>query len=198
MKKMHRLRQRLLDYFPSMIFGIAMLFCVATIYYFMQWREAISLNVAYDDQSILTHQPTNDNYLEAYSIGYLLNQNDKPNRALKAFEIAEATSDPHLKALAKHALGNLYLSGAESIMDDEHGSRRLVARILLAREAYKNALRIEPDLYASRFNLERLDRISPAKRGLGHSMTDGYTIGLDPFKQNGRALMKDNTRRGLP
>ena len=39
---------------------------------------------------------------------------------------------------------------------------------------------------------------SPQKRGAGSAMIDGYTIGIDPFKQNGRALMKDNTRRGLP
>lgn len=191
-------RQRLLDYFPHIILGFAVLFCLTATYYFNQWREAATLNTAYADQSILTYRPSNNNYLEAYSIGYLLAENDKLSAALKAFEIAEATTDPHLKALAKHALGNLHLSGAESNMDDEHGSRRLIARILLARESYKGALRLEPSLYATRFNLERLDRISPDKRGSGSAMIDGYTIGIDPFKQNGRALMKDNTRRGLP
>ncbi len=198
MKQPHRLRQRLFDSFPYLVLALALLFFVVAIYYFQQWREAIQLNTAYADRSLLTHIPSNNNYLEAYSIGYLLAENHQPTAALKAFEIAEATDDLYLRALAKHALGNVYLSGAETNMDDEHGSRRIVAQILLAREAYKGALRLVPDLYATRFNLERLDRISPEKRGAGSAMVDGYTIGIDPFKQNGRALMKDNTRRGLP
>ena len=197
MKRPYRIRRRLLHHFPTMILALALISFLAAIYFLMQWREAGQLNLAYEDQSILNHKLA-DNYLEAYSVGYLLAKEDKLTPALKAFEIAETTSDLHLQALAKHALGDLYLSGAESIMDDEHGSRRLVARIVLAREAYKSALRLEPDFYATRFNLERLDRISPDKRGSGSAMIDGYTIGIDPFKQNGRALMKDNTRRGLP
>ena len=198
MKRRHKIRQYILDYLPTIILSIAGLFCLVSVYFFSQWQQAVRLNTAYADQSMLTHELSNDNALEAYSMGYLLAENDKPARAVKAFDVAEATDDPHLQALAKHALGNLYANTAEADLEDAHGSRHLVARVLLAREAYKGALRLEPDFYAARYNLERLDRISPQKRGAGSAMIDGYTIGIDPFKQNGRALMKDNTRRGLP
>jgi mxaK protein len=198
MKMKNKFKQYLLDTFPHIILAIAVILCLVAMYFFSQWQQATRLNIAYADQSLLTHELSNDNALEAYSMGYLLAKNDKPARAVKAFDVAEATDDPHLQALAKHALGNLYANTAEADLEDAHGSRHLVARILLAREAYKGALRLEPDFYAARYNLERLDRISPQKRGAGSAMIDGYTIGIDPFKQNGRALMKDNTRRGLP
>lgn len=198
MKNRLKFKQYVLDYFPHIILVVALLHCVVAVYLFSQWRQALSLNAAYADQSLLVHELNHDNYLKAYSMGYLFVENDKPVAALEAFEVAEAASDPHLKSLAKYALGNLYANIAEADLDDAHGSRDLVARVLLAREAYKDAIRLDPDFYAARYNLERLDRVSPQKRGAGSTMTDGYTIGIDPFKQNGRALMKDNTRRGLP
>ena len=198
MKNSYRFRQRLLDYFPNVILALALLLFLASVYYFSQWKQAIALNKAFDDQSLMTQVIIPANYLHAYSVGYLLAQNDKPMEAMEAFDFAELTPDPYLRAITKHALANLHAYTAEASLDDEHGSRRLVERILLAREAYKGALRLVPELYATRFNLERLDRISPAKRTAGSTMIDGYTVGLDPFKQNGRALMKDNTRRGLP
>lgn len=72
-----------------------------------------------------------------------------------------------------------------------------VAMIALAREAYKDALRIDPGFSDARFNLELLDRRSPEKRTEGwQSETDGVT--LKPFKRNGTAMMRDNERRGLP
>lgn len=198
MKNRYRFRQRLLDYFPNIILALALLLLLASVYYFSQWKQAIAFNEAFDDQSLMMQTVSPANYLHAYSIGYLLAQNDKPKEAMEAFDFAELTPDPYLEAITKHAIANLHAYTAEASLDEEHGSRRLVDRILLAREAYKGALRLTPDLYATRFNLERLDRISPDKRTAGSSMIDGYTVGLDPFKQNGRALMKDNTRRGLP
>ena len=72
-----------------------------------------------------------------------------------------------------------------------------VAQIELAREVYKGALRIDPDLRDARYNLELIDRLSPPRRTEGWEReTDGVI--LQPFKRDGWASMKDNTRRGLP
>jgi mxaK protein len=198
MKSRNKLHHYFLNYLSRIVLAVALILCLIAVYFFGQWQQAKRLNTAYADQSMLTHELSNNDTLEAYSMGYLLVNEDKPVRAVKAFDVAESSNDSHLQALAKFALGNLYANIAEADLDDAHGSRHLVARILLARESYKEALRLEPDFYAARYNLERLDRISPQKRGAGSAMIDGYTIGIDPFKQNGRALMKDNTRRGLP
>lgn len=198
MKKHSNLRQKLFNNVPNIILAASLLSCVATAYFFSQWWQAHKLNQAYDNQSILLQELTSGDYLHAYSIGYLWANEDKPAEAAKAFDLAEATDDLHLRALAKYAIGNLHAKAAVSSIDDEHGSRRLVERILLAREAYKGALRLEPGLYDARFNLELLDRLSPENRMAGQGIDFDYSIGLDPFKQNGRALMEDNTRRGLP
>jgi tetratricopeptide (TPR) repeat protein len=120
-------------------------------------------------------------------------------QATRAFTLAETSSDPALRARAKFALGNMYydlaLASAEIAKGGSH--QQAVAQIELAREAYKGALRLDPLMYDARFNLELLDRKSPEKRTQAWLQeTDGVT--LQPFKRNGTAMMKDNTRRGLP
>lgn len=198
MKKHIILRQKIINHFPHITLAMILVLLVATAYYANQWRQADQLNKAYQNESMITQSASSDNYLQAYSIGYLLAKDDQAAEAAKAFDIAEATADPHLRALAKYAIANLHAYAAVDSIDEEHGSRRLVERILLAREAYKGALRLEPKMYQARFNLELLDRLSPEKRTTGASIDWDYSIGLDPFQQSGRALMKDNTRRGLP
>ncbi len=96
-------------------------------------------------------------------------------------------------------MGNLYFDSAIAAANIANGGahQQAVAHIELAREAYKGALRIRPDMHAARFNLELLDRLSPEKRTQGwEAETDGVT--LQPFKRNGTAMMRDNKRRGLP
>ena len=87
---------------------------------------------------------------------------------------------------------------AASDVEKGGSHRRAVERVLLAREAYKGALRLKPDMYDARYNLELIDRLSPEKRTEGYENPPDGTIGLQPYQQNGTALMKDNTRRGLP
>lgn len=198
MKKRISLRQRFFNDLPNIILAISLCLFLATAYFISQWWQANKMNIAYADQSILQQTPSSKDHLHAYNVGYLLAADDKPEAALEAFDIAEASKDPHLRSLTKYAMANLHSAVAEGSIEGITADSRLVGHILLAREAYKGALRIEPDFYAARFNLERLDRISPEKRSQGFIGATSYTIGLDPFKESGRALMKDNTRRGLP
>lgn len=122
-----------------------------------------------------------------------------PEQALKLFYVPETSSSPRLRAMAKFAIGNLYFDWAMSHHHIEQGGahQQQVAMIALAKEAYKDALRIDPQFSDARFNLELLDRRSPDKRTQGwQAETDGVT--LKPFKRNGTAMMRDNERRGLP
>jgi hypothetical protein len=200
MKTQHKIFQYLLDKLPTSLLVLMALLVLASGYQFSQWWKAHQLNLAYDNKSLLKQPLKNDEYLKAYSIGYLLASQNKPIEAAKAFNIAEVSLDPELRARAKYAIANVHFESAMASSDIEHGGshRRSVERILLAREAYKGALRIKPDMYNARYNLELIDRLSPEKRGEGYENSPDGTIGLQPYQQNGTALMKDNTRRGLP
>lgn len=200
MKIQHKIRQKLLDNLPNALLALMALLLLAAGYQFSCWLKAHQLNLTYDNKTILKQPLNNSEYLQAYSIGYLLASKNKPIEAAKAFNIAEVTLDPELRARAKYAIGNVHFESAIASSNIEEGGshRRAVERILLAREAYKGALRIKPDMYDARYNLELIDRLSPEKRGEGYENSPDGTIGLQPYQQNGTALMKDNTRRGLP
>lgn len=200
MRTSTKFRQKLLDNLPKAMFGLSALFLLASIYFFNLWWKAYELNLAYTNKSLLKHTINNNEYLKAYNVGYLLASQNKPVEAQKAFNIAEVSMDPELRARAKYAIANVHFEAAVAASNIEKGGshRRAVERVLLAREAYKGALRIKPDMYDARYNLELIDRLSPEKRTEGYENSPDGTIGLQPYQQNGTALMKDNTRRGLP
>ena len=200
MKIQHKIRQQLLDTLPKALLVLAALLLITSIYQLSCWWKAYQFNLAYDNKTLLKQPLINSEYLHAYSVGYLLASKNKPVEAAKAFNIAEVTPDPELRARAKYAIANVHFESAIASSNIEKGGshRRAVERILLARVAYKGALRIKPDMYDARYNLELIDRLSPEKRGEGYENSPDGTIGLQPYQQNGTALMKDNTRRGLP
>lgn len=186
-------------YLPTAIAGLSLLSMLGALYCAHQWWQARQLNSAYQHQTITKQALALHESQKAYSIGYLQARNRQPNAAIKSFLIAEAADNPEIRARAKFALGNVYFDAAMHASDIAAGGahQQAVAQIELAREAYKGALRIRPDLQAARFNLELLDRLSPEKRTQGwEAETDGVT--LQPFKRNGTAMMRDNKRRGLP
>ncbi|HPX88971.1 MAG TPA: hypothetical protein PL133_06865 [Methylophilaceae bacterium] len=200
MKIKNKLRYKLLDSLPKALLGVTILCLIASAYFFSLWWKAHQLNIAYQNKSILKQLLKNDEYLKAYSVGYLLARQNKPVEAQKAFNIAEVSLNPELRARAKYGIANVHFEAAMAASDVEKGGshRRAVERVLLAREAYKGALRLKPDMYDARYNLELIDRLSPEKRTEGYENSPDGTIGLQPYQQNGTALMKDNTRRGLP
>lgn len=163
-----------------------------------QWHVLAQRNAAMmHPASILAQRPPPDGALWAYARGYALQ--DQPEQALKWFYLPESSPSPRLRRQAKFAIGNLYFDWAMQHHDVSQGGahQQQVAMIALAKEAYKDALRLDPDFADARFNLELLDRRSPEKRTEGWlSETDGVT--LKPFKRNGTAMMRDNERRGLP
>lgn len=183
---------------PLLLFA-GMLSVLAAAYCAHVWWHAHQLNLTYQDRTIVKQPIALHETQKAYSIGYLQAKNGQPTQAIKSLMIAEASTDSEVRARAKFALGNLYFDSAIAAANIASGGahQRAVAHIELAREAYKSALRIKPDMQGARFNLELLDRLSPEKRTQGwEAETDGVT--LQPFKRNGTAMMRDNKRRGLP
>lgn len=172
--------------------------CVSAYFAFQAW-QAHHANQAFKNQSLLTQKLDPNAAALQYNLGYLQIHQGQNQAALRAFGSAEAAGQPAIRARANYAIGNLYFDLAMRSANIAAGGahQQAVAQIELAREAYKSALRIQPELSDAKFNLELLDRLSPEKRTQGwQAETDGVT--LKPFKRNGTAMMRDNKRRGLP
>jgi tetratricopeptide (TPR) repeat protein len=194
---------KLLKILPTLVLGLSLSFLCGAGYQAYMWWHAHQLNQAYDNKSIINSTLQSASPLQAYSKGYLLNNSDRNakniSETINVLLLAESAKDEEIRARAKFAIGNLYFDLAQQSANIAAGGahQQAVAQIELAREAYKGALRLRPNMYEARFNLELLDRQSPDKRTQGwQAETDGVT--LQPFKRNGTASMRDNTRRGLP
>lgn len=164
-----------------------------------QWRAIAALNTELDSGTLQRRAPSAEAPELAYAIGHLQMRDGQARPAARALTLAEAAQDPALRARAKLALGNLYFDLGLKAADVATGGSHVGgnAQIDLAREAYRSALRSDPQLHAARYNLELLDRLSPPRRTEGwERSTDGVT--LAPQKRDGWASMKDNVRRGLP
>lgn len=190
-------------YLPSLLLALMGLLLLGAVCFYNQWHVASTYNEAYRNQTSLNIPLTDDNALLALQHNDLISQEKQTADTIKqrvhALTLAEAAKDSHIRGYAKFAVGNLYfdLSAISGDIAAGGSHQQSTAQIALAREAYKSALRIKPNMYVARFNLELLDRLSPEKRTQAwQSETDGVT--LQPFKRNGTAMMKDNTRRGLP
>ena len=192
-------RRKFLQYLPSIVLLISFVcLCVSIYFYFLAW-QAHQANQSFKDKSLLKQNVDSNAAMLNYNLGYLKIQQGQTQDALRAFGNAEASGNAMVRARARYAIGNLYFDLAMKSANIAAGGahQQAVAQIELAREAYKGALRIQPDLADAKFNLELLDRLSPDKRTQGwQSETDGVT--LKPFKRNGTAMMRDNKRRGLP
>lgn len=187
----------------NLMLGMSMMLFIVASYFAYQAFTAYQFKLSYLNKQIIKQPLDPDHPQQAYAIAYLKSQQISTRADVdyisKALSMAEVTNQPDLRARAKFASGNLYfdLAMQSSKIAEGGAHQQAVAQIELARESYKNALRIDPNMHAAIFNLELLDRLSPEKRTQGWlAETDGVT--LQPFKRNGTAMMKDNTRRGLP
>ena len=120
--------------------------------------------------------------------------------AVQLYTDAQAIDDPARAAQAWFALGNVYFKVgiAESReYEAKVGTLFENAQFDLARDAYRSALRIEPDLASARYNLELLERLSPAKHLQGW-LRNTDPIMLVPERHHGWTSMQDDRKRGLP
>jgi tetratricopeptide (TPR) repeat protein len=191
-----------LPYLERFLLVLIILFGLMSIFFLTEWFSAKSINTAYKNGQLIKHNVGVDGH-QALMVAHLFSQQDKTDenikRTMQALSVAESSQDTLIRSHAKFSTANLYfdLSAISGDIAAGGSHQQTVAQIELAREAYKSALRLNPDFYEARFNLELLDRLSPEKRTQGwQAETDGVT--LQPFKRNGTAMMRDNTRRGLP
>lgn len=193
------LKNKLIQRLPIIIFMLFLGGVGLTVLSGLDCRKAQAFNLDYDTKALIKKPNPDDPGYRAYAMGYLYALQGDTKKAIHYLTLAEADANLLLSAQSKFALGNLYFAPALQSADIQSGEGHIqgVAQIELAREAYKGALRLNPELWAARYNLELLDRLSPPKRYEGWEReTDGVT--LAPQKRDGWASMRDNTRRGLP
>ena len=90
-------------------------------------------------------------------------QTGNTGEAIRLYASLRNAQDPDLRARAFHNLGTIYLRdgavhwNAHGVLDYAHVS----SQIELAKENYREALRLNPDDWDARFNLEYAWRITP-------------------------------------
>jgi tetratricopeptide (TPR) repeat protein len=186
-------------YSPAIVLACTCFFLGVAGWSAIDGFAARSFNNAYKSGAILKYSHLYEDGAEHYAKGYIYLAQGNTKKAIHYFTLAESSDDIQIRSQAKLALGNVYFEPAIKSADIQSGEGHIrgIAQIELAREAYKGALRLDPNLGEARYNLELLDRLSPPKRYEGWEReVEGVT--LVPQKRDGWASMKDNTRRGLP
>lgn len=169
-------------------------------YFGFAWQEARRMNERVADGSLIENSAPPERAALRYAAGWLHERAGHTEAAIENYAIAESASDPRLAARAKFGMGNLYfLIGLRAADVAAGGSHvRGLAQLELAREAYRSALRIDPELRDARYNLELLERLSPQRRVQGWSRLE-ENIRLRQGQEQGWAAMKEgDVIRGLP
>jgi tetratricopeptide (TPR) repeat protein len=177
---------------------VAML--AATAYFAQAWWQIHSINLRIRDGGIERLSPLPRDPLARYAAGWQAERTQRHLDAIALYTDAQATTDPSLAAQAWFALGNVYFQ--IGIVESRNYEATVAptwenAQFDLARDAYRSALRIQPDLAGARYNLELLERLSPLRHLAGwRRNTDPIMLHVD--KHNGWTSMQDDRKRGLP
>lgn len=172
----------------------------ATAYFAISWWRIGSINASILDGSIAKRSPLPREPRVRYAAAWQAQRTQRYTEAIQLYTDAQAEPDPALAAQAWFALGNVYFQ--IGIVESRNYEATVApmwenAQFDLARDAYRSALRIEPDLAGARYNLELLERLSPLRHLAGwRRNTDPIMLQVD--KHNGWTSMQDDRKRGLP
>ena len=173
----------------------------AAAYFAASLWQIHSINTLIRDGGIEKLSPLPRDPIARYAAGWQAERAQRHIEAIALYTDAQATVDPALAAQAWFALGNVYFKiGAIESRNYEAAVSAPTwenAQFDLARDAYRSALRIQPDLAGARYNLELLERLSPLRHLAGwRRNTDPIMLHVD--KHNGWTSMQDDRKRGLP
>ncbi len=172
----------------------------ATVWSAGRWLQIATVNTKIRDGSIETLSPLPRDPRARYAAAWQAQRTQRYKDAIRLFTDAQAAIDPAFAAQAWFALGNVYFQ--IGIVESRNYEATVApmwenAQFDLARDAYRSALRIQPDLAGARYNLELLERLSPLRHLAGwRRNTDPIMLQVD--KHNGWTSMQDDRKRGLP
>ncbi|HVV95919.1 MAG TPA: hypothetical protein VHC92_02130 [Rhodanobacteraceae bacterium] len=165
----------------------------------VRWHTTSRIDAAIRDRTIAKLHPLPNDARARYAAAWDLERAQRFEEAVPLLTDAQATDDPVLAANAWFALGNVYFETAIKLsrgaLQDAPGNGP--AELDLARDAYRAALRIDPELHGARYNLELLERLAPVQPGAGwRRNTDPVSIQSD--RHNGWTTIRESEKRGLP
>ena len=165
-----------------------------------RWQQVASINARIADGGLEKFTPLPRDARTRYAAAWQAERAQQHVKAIGWYTDATTASDPVEAARAWFALGNVYfqLGIVESrSYEATVGPVWENAQFDLARDSYRSALRIEPQLQGARYNLELLERLSPVRHLAGwRRNTDPVMLEAD--KHNGWTSMQDDRKRGLP
>ena len=135
-----------------------------------------------------------------YAAGWQAERDLRFSDAVQMYTDAQGSGDPAPDARSWFALGNVYFKigiAASREYEQKVGPVFENAQFDLARDAYRSALRLQPDLAGARYNLELLERLAPVRHLQGFRRNTDPIL-LVPDKHNGWTSMQDDNKRGLP
>jgi len=171
----------------------------ACAWFSAQWVRTHRINAMIRDRSIEQHEPLPDDLRARYAAAWYLERSQHYEEAAKLLIDVQSSPDPALAARAWFALGNAYFQSGIKASRESTVSGPVIenAQFDLARDAYRSALRIQPELYGARYNLELLERMSPRRAEEGwRRNTD--PIKIQPDRHNGWTTILESPKRGLP
>lgn len=165
----------------------------------VQWHRTSALNAMIRERSVEHLSPLPLDLRVRYAAAWDLERAQRFDEAVKLFIQVQAAKNQRLAARAWFALGNAYFESGIKLSRDVKTEGPVIenTQFDLARDAYRAALRIDPDLRDVRYNLELLERLSPPPPGEGwRRNTDPITI--TPDRHNGWTTIQESEKRGLP
>jgi mxaK protein len=174
---------------------VALAACVA---FSTEWLRTLQINSAIRERKIEQLKPLPSDARAHYAAAWDLERSQQFDQAIALFTEVRATTDATLAATAWFAVGNVYFeSGIKASRDSMHEGAGESAEFDLARDAYRAALRIDPELHGVRYNLELLERLAPARPGEGW-LRNTDPISIQPDRHNGWTTIQESAKRGLP
>ena len=150
-----------------------------------QWRQALRVNQSVDE-AVLT-QPAPQAAGEALLARAIVLADPASGahyqQALAAYQGVVNGPRDDLARAARYNLGNLYLR--EALKDGASQAFKSVPLIELAKQNYRAALRVDPDDWDSRYNLQHALQLSPE-------------IEQGPLVDNPPATQRERTNSTLP
>ena len=164
-----------------------------------RWMQTIAINADIRAGTVKATSARVDSRVR-YAAGFQAERELEYTTAVQLYTDAQMSDDATRSAEAWFALGNVYFKiGIVESRNYEATVGPLFenAQFDLARDAYRSALRIAPELSGARYNLELLERLAPVRHLQGFRRNTDPVM-LVPDKHNGWTSMQDDNKRGLP
>jgi tetratricopeptide (TPR) repeat protein len=172
----------------------------ATVAFAIGWNHVRRINAAIAGRRVETLKPLPADERVRYAAGWDEESAQRFDQAIALYTDARATDDPALAARAWFALGNAYFETAiraSRAAVVHEGPQAESAEFGLARDAYRSALRIDPQLHGARYNLELLERLAPERPAAGWRRNTDPIL-MQPDRHSGWTTIQESAKRGLP